>query len=202
MSSWKPGDAIVLREVWRGKVLSIVPVRVVQDASDLVALYLAPRTLCKLPQTSDGEWLKFPVEQWTLGDTIMTGYALSFVKPGAAHTLIAVWDERHFFDHWKVDLIQPMRRTSIGFDYLDQILDIIVSADRSEWYWKDEDELRAAQLKGIVSPQQARELFTEGERAIGSMRANQPPFDREWEKWSPDSAWKIPDLPQGWDFIS
>ena len=63
---------------------------------------------------------------WTGGD------ALSFVKPGATHTLIAFWDERHSFDHWKVDLIQPMRRTSIAFDYLDQILDINVSADRSE----------------------------------------------------------------------
>ncbi|MBI3913922.1 MAG: DUF402 domain-containing protein [Chloroflexi bacterium] len=146
--------------------------------------------------------LKFPVERWTLGDFAATGHTLFFVKSGATHTTTsACWDERHSFDHWKVDLIQPMRRTSIGFDYLDQILDIIISADRSEWHWKDKDELQAAQLNGVISPQQARELYAEGERAIESMRANQPPFDREWEKWTPDSTWKIPDLPPGWNFI-
>lgn len=33
MKLWEPGQGIVLREVWRGRVYSIIPVRVAQDMS-------------------------------------------------------------------------------------------------------------------------------------------------------------------------
>jgi len=45
---WQPGDNIILRTVHKnGRVGSALPVMVVQDSNDLVALYLAPDTVCK-----------------------------------------------------------------------------------------------------------------------------------------------------------
>ena len=39
---WPTGSQIVYREVWRGKVWTARPVTVVQDAPDLIALFLCP----------------------------------------------------------------------------------------------------------------------------------------------------------------
>lgn len=95
-----------------------------------------------------------------------------------------------------------MRRTPLGFDYMDQLFDIVVSADRSTWHWRDEDEVRQAQALGIFTAEQVGELYQLGGRAVQSMLANEPPFDRDWEIWSPDLTWRVPlDLPQGWEQI-
>jgi len=51
---WQTGGAALLREVWRGKVWSAMPVTVVQDTRELVALYIAPGTIWKQPRRPDG----------------------------------------------------------------------------------------------------------------------------------------------------
>lgn len=95
-----------------------------------------------------------------------------------------------------------MHRPSLGFDYMDQLLDIIVSADRSTWEWKDEDEIRNAQARGIFTAARGGELYQRGERAVQSILANEPPFDANWKNWKPDLAWRAPHgLPEGWDRV-
>ena len=85
---------------------------------------------------------------------------------------------------------------------MDQLLDIIVSADRSAWRWKDEEEVLEAQTRGIFTEEQVRDLYQRGEHAIQTLLENQPPFDRGWESWKPNPAWRTPfDLPQGWEKI-
>lgn len=45
---WQPGESIIMRTVREnGRVGSALPMTVVQDGDHLVALYLAPGTLCK-----------------------------------------------------------------------------------------------------------------------------------------------------------
>jgi hypothetical protein len=106
------------------------------------------------------------------------------------------------FKGWKIDLIEPVRRTLLGFDYMDQLLDIIVSPDRSTWYWKDEHEVQEAQARGIFTAKQVRTLYQRGQRALQIMLEKQPPFDRDWEHWKPDPAWRAPfDLPQDWERV-
>jgi hypothetical protein len=60
---WKQGDAIILRMVLpNGHIGGVLPVTVVRDDDDLVALYLAPGTTCNwrpepawpLPGTPEG----------------------------------------------------------------------------------------------------------------------------------------------------
>ena len=127
---------------------------------------------------------------------------LRLVQPGVAHSVLLFWSESEStFEGWYVNLEEPMRRTATGFDYMDQILDIVVSPDLSEWRWKDEDELQQALDAGIVSEETALRIRAEGERVIETMARRDPPFNGDWERWRPDPVWPVPELPAAWDSI-
>lgn len=203
MKLWRRGQGILLREVWHNKVYSVIPLRVVQDSRDWSALYLAPRTSSLWLHTPEGVTIRIPVDEWVLdGGPWEGGDVLYLVQPGSGYTAIGFWDDNHIFEGWKIDLGEPVRRTALGFDYMDQLLDMIVSADRSTWRWKDEDEVREAQARGIFTAEQVNDLYQRGERAIQAMQANEPPFDGDWEHWRPDPAWRVPfDLPKAWERV-
>jgi len=202
MKLWAPNQGIVLREVWRNKVYSVCPVRVVHDSTSWIALYRPPHTLNLWPHTHAGETIRIPQDEWVLAGELWPKGILYLVHVGLGYTFIGTWDEDHIFGGWKIDLVEPVRRTSLGFDYMDQTLDIVVSADRSNWRWKDEDELRQAQALGIFSAEQVNELYQRGERAVQILLENEPPFDNNWENWRPDPALCAPfDYPKGWERV-
>ncbi len=103
------------------------------------------------------------------------------------------------FNCWYVNLQEPYRRTAIGFDTMDQELDIVVAADRSEWRWKDEEAFSRLQAMGVFSAEEAKAIRAEGERVLDSMHKDQPPFSSGWENWAPPPEWPIPELPEAWD---
>ena len=203
MKLWEPGEGIVMREVWRNKVYSIFPVRVVQDSASWTALCLPRQAIALYPHTPEGVPLRIAQDEWVLdGGPWEGGDVLYLVHIGLGYTFTGWWDDDRIFGGWKIDLVEPVRRTHLGFDYMDQLLDIIVSADRSTWYWKDEDEVREAQARGIFTAEQVSDLYQRGERALRALRENEPPFDRGWEHWKPDPALREQiDLPQGWEQV-
>lgn len=203
MKLWEPGQIIVLREIWQNKVYSVTPVRVVQDTNRWSALYLPPQTKCLWPHTYEGATIRIPRSEWVLdGSPWTTSDVLFLVQPGSGYTAVGFWDDDYRFHSWKINLEIPMRRTLHGFDYMDQLLDIIVSADRSTWQWKDEDEVSEAQILGIFTAEQVEELYKLGERAVQTLLANEIPFDGNWENWKPNPEWRIPlDLPPGWEQV-
>jgi predicted RNA-binding protein associated with RNAse of E/G family len=97
-------------------------------------------------------------------------------------------------------LEDPLHCTALGFDFLDQFLDIIVKPDLSGWHWKDEDELAEAVELGLISKERAAAMRAEGEKVALWIQSGKSPFNG-WEKWRPDPAWKAPVLPEGWDKI-
>jgi len=202
-AQWSAGDRIILREVNQGRVWAIRPVTVVEDSADRIATYVAPGTMWKRPVSASGEPLRLQSPEWGLADVPWTGNAaLLLTTPIAAHSVMLWWEPASWrFEGWYVNLEQPFRRTILGFDYLDQILDIVVAADRSSWYWKDEDEFAAAQELGTFSKAEATAIRAEGERVIAAIEANAPPFCDGWESWRPDPAWRIPTIPEGWDDV-
>jgi hypothetical protein len=175
---WRAGDRIILREVHQGRVWAVRPVTVVEDSADRVATYLAPGTMWKRPVSANSEPLRLQTSDWRLADVPWVGNAaLRLTTPGAAHSVILWWELGPWrFDGWYVNLEQPSRRTLLGFDYLDQVLDIVVAPDRSSWYWKDEDEFAAAQELGILSKVEATAIRSEGEQVIAAIEGNAPPF--------------------------
>jgi len=201
---WSPGDQIVYREVWRGKVWTARPVTVVQDAPDLVVLYLCSGTRWKIPggsRSQFGHLLR--TGDWQLIDiTYMWGDTLFLIRPGEAHAVHVMWrHETREFSGWYINLQEPLRRTAIGFDHMDQELDIVVKPDLSGWVWKDEEEFQKDVETGLISPGQAHEIRAEAERVLERVRAKASPFGDGWEAWHPPAGWPIPSLPEGWDKV-
>jgi predicted RNA-binding protein associated with RNAse of E/G family len=92
-----------------------------------------------------------------------------------------------------VNLQRPFRRTELGFETMDLVLDLIVDPDGS-WRWKDEDELATWVARGVFEPELAERIRAEGESVLA-----RAPWPTGWEKWRPDPAWELPELPDGWD---
>ncbi len=200
---WNPGDTVVIRGVWKGELWWACPQFVVQDTPELVALYWRAGTPLRRwyrrptvqevfsgsPRLVDAEWI------WT--------DVLSLVKPGEAHSVDLMWDTgQRTLRCWYIQLQEPFRRTSIGFDTMDQILDVVIEPDRSSYQWKDEDEFAEAQAIGVYTTEQAQAIRLEGQHVIELLESDAPPFCDGWQNWRPPAEWSIPQFPKGWETVS
>ena len=100
---------------------------------------------------------------------------------------------------WYTNLEEPLRRILIRFDTMDDLLDIVVSPDRSEWHWKHENEFAEAVALGVYAEEAAHAIRAEGERAVQRLQKGDPPFASAWGSWKPPKGWGIPAMPVGWD---
>jgi len=196
-----PGDPVIVREVWQGKIWTVRPVTIVRDEPDLIALYMPNGTSWLRPIDADGYSLRLPGGDWRLAEDRLNIHHLSLALPGEPYSVILMWVEDWKFRWWYINLERPLGRTPIGFDFMDQTLDIVVAPDMLSWRWKDEDEFEEAQKKGIFTPQQAAVIRAEGESALERLLARQPPFDERWEDWRPDPHWVLPELTGAWETV-
>ncbi|HEX2281822.1 MAG TPA: DUF402 domain-containing protein [Thermomicrobiales bacterium] len=203
---WRPGDRALLRYRRLGLVSWVFPVTVVEDGPDLTALYIRPGTPTKRRTTPDGT--PFPhdlpyVQRAKLPHRVGDGvwhshHALVLVRPGEAHDVRLFWTEGWEFRGWYVNLQQPVRRSAVGFDSVDHIVDIVVGPDGS-WSWKDENEFAQALAIGRFDPGEVQAIRNEGQRAIRDIEGRRWPFDGSWLDWRPDPTWPVPAMPPNWD---
>jgi hypothetical protein len=201
-SRWNFGDIIVLRGIWKGELWFAIPVFVVRDTNDLVAFYWPAGTPVK-------RWWRRPSVQDLLTPDVhlvdsqwIDTDVLSLIKPGTAHSIDIMWEaDQRLQRCWYVHLQEPLRCTSIGFDTMDQILDIVISPDLSRWCWKDEDELADAEKIGVYSPREAQAIRVEAQLVIDTLNNRVSPFCDGWEEWVPPKGWRIPEFPYGWDDV-
>ena len=197
---WQPGDHIVLREIWRGRIWSGRPYTVAADTSERLVIYMAAGSHWMRPVHQDGSAIHGREPDWTLDEAIWPIEALRIVEPGRHHSVLLLWTEGFGeFLRWYVNLEEPLTRSAIGFDYLDQLLDIEIAPDLSAWHWKDEDELEDAIGSGLITLQKAELIRAEGNRVIEALETGQPPFDEPWDTWRPDPRWHSPALFTGWN---
>ena len=178
-----PGAHAVMRHVWRDEVFLAAPVTVIQDEPDLLVTWLAPGTSYMRPAVRSA----LPFHQPLVDKPWRAPGVVQLTRPGDAH---AVWV---FPQGWYVNLQEPIRRTPLGFDTRDQLLDLVRRGDGS-WRWKDVDELEAAVAAGFVSGDEEAAIRAEAERVIAA-----DAFPTGWEAWEPDPSWPVPGLPPGWD---
>jgi hypothetical protein len=197
---WAPGDIIVVRGVLKGKLWWACPAYVVQDTPELFGLYwpvgTPTRSPVRRPTVQDELYNRIELEnrKWTDNDVL----SLNIIN--AAHSIDLMWETTtHKLRCWYVHLQESIRRTSIGFDTMDQMLDIVISPERASWRWKDEDEFSEAEEIGVYSHAKVASIRAEGERVIAMMQANAPPFCDGWENWIPPIEWSIPEFPKGWE---
>jgi hypothetical protein len=195
------GDQALLRHVFRGRVGWALPVTVVEDTSERVALYRAAGTATKSPIHDGPESLfrKVAAGTYDVGDsTWQHTNAVELAPVGRAHSVWPMWfAESWEFIGWYVNLQEPLRRTRFGWDSFDQSLDVIVHADLT-WRWKDEDHFALLQEVGILTTAEADAVRREGEAVIADVEARRRPFDEPWPEWRPDPSWPIPTLHDDW----
>ena len=196
---WQPGDHILLREISRGQVWSGRPYTVVEDTPSRLVLYAGAGVRWMRPARTDGTNLRTREPTWMLKHDTWYTEALRILTPGSRRSVLLLWTAgfREFL-LWYVNLEDPLVRTPIGFDYLDQLLDMEIAPDLSGWRWKDEDEFAQAIADGTIPPEKACVIRAEGEAVIAALDARSSPFDEPWPQWRPDPHWALPGLPEGW----
>jgi hypothetical protein len=195
---FEPGEAIALREVWRGRIWSARAATVVQDQTDQTMLFIPAGARWKAAALG-GRRLKVPQEGFELVDQpAARPTSLSFAWPSTGYAVLLFFRPNWSPEGWYVNLEDPLRRTRAGFDTLDHELDAVLELDGS-WRWKDEEELAEAIRRGVLPSDAEPRLREEGERAVRRIVDREPPFDRDWTTWRPDPSWTRPELPAGWD---
>ena len=196
---WATGESATLRGVG-SKVFWAYPTIVVQDISDLIVLYMptgvcgknvdqkpAPRELLSADQ------IKIIDSQWKLTDVLM------LIVPDEAFSTYIMWETgTKNLKCWYINLQEPIRRTSIGFDTMDNMLDVVISPDMSNWHWKDDDEFVEAEQLGFYTAEKACEIWAEGEKAVRLVTKERRALYSQWEKWNADPEWVVPKLSPLW----
>jgi hypothetical protein len=199
---WSSGDTVALRYLNNGRVSFVRPVTVVEDGPALTALLLRVGTPILHRVALDGVVLRtlpYAIRHrtpWELGAATWERLnVLELIRPAHSHSLWVVWDATWTLRGWYVNLQAKVRRTSIGFDTEDHVLDLWIDADGTA-VWKDTDEFAQAIAGGRFSPAEATEVRAEAARVLAEQ-----PWPTGWEEWRPDPAWPLPQLPDGWDRV-
>jgi len=186
-----PAD-VALREIRFGRVWRANACRVIEERDDLVVLWSPPGIARIIPVDAHGAEIRIPRSEWELGERLTVLDSLCLVRPGVSYSLWLHWDEPGSFSHWYVNFERPLGRTTVGWDFLDDKLDLIVRPDGSV-RWKDEDELDEAARLGLLD---AAAIRAEAERVLAD-----PPWPTGWEDFRPNPSWPAPRLPKGWEVV-
>jgi Protein of unknown function (DUF402) len=196
--SWRQGDVIVRREVWRGRPYAGIPVIVVSDEPGLLAAYIPEEAPFAFPES---DWPGGP-HPWSVFGSWQGHGVLMLHRPDDAYAVFVFWEgEDRAFSRWYLNLQAPLRRTSIGFDTLDHVLDLW-SPDGRLWHWKDVEQLEQRVSEGHFTPDEALAIAAEGKRLEAELLEHGPWWDETWARWAPDPAWPVPTLPEGWELRS
>lgn len=205
---WEPGQTIVHQEVWGDRIWAARPLTVVEDTDERLLLWIPKGTRRKVPVTPPGRvdppLLKDRVianlaeRDWVLGDHVWDVSSLWILHPGDWHAVWVSWLEPGVHYGWYVNLQRPYRRTDIGIEAMDLMLDVVVEPDLT-WRWKDEDELAELLERGIFDAATGSQVREEAEAVIRQVERREPPFSQPWPAWRPDPDWPRPELPPGWD---
>jgi hypothetical protein len=185
-----------------GDVSYTFPAIVVRDSPDLVALFQPPGTRCKRRSGVRGGPNGRNMVTWdgSYVDVVTDSSTIHAWVPDDAFWVIRDWTGAEY-EGWYINLAEPWKRTAIGFDTADQILDVVVEPDRSSWRWKDEDEVAWAVQHGRYAPEVADQIRRHAHEALARMATALPPFHEGWSDLEPDGAWPMPVLPAGWELI-
>jgi Protein of unknown function (DUF402) len=192
--AWRRGETIVHREVWRGRPWCVAPVVVVEDTPDLLVTYLPEEAPFAFPPSADGRphpW--FGKRCWEGNGVLMLR------RPGEGYSVWHFWDgpERSFVG-WYLNLEEPARRTTVGYDTQDLELDVWIPVD-GPWRFKDEEMLEDRVRDGRYTEEQAEATRALG-RELGAMLDDgECWWDERWASFTPERGWRAPVLPDGWE---
>ena len=186
------------------KVFWAYPTIVIQDTAELIALYMPAGVLGKdtdhnptPKELLSAEKINIADCQWERTDVLF------LIIPGESFSTYAMWETgTNNLNCWYVNLQEPIKRTRIGFDTMDNMLDVVISPDMNEWKWKDDDEFAEAQKVGFYSREKAHEIWAEGERAVKLVTSERRLMYEKWATWQANPEWSLPKLSPLWDKVN
>lgn len=190
----------LLRLIYRGKVRWALPHILVEETPDRVALHIVPGVRGVGPQNSgQSEYMGQLLDGWETSEHVWhTNRTLRLTPFDSGYSIDLYWraatDE---FLGYQINLQEPLRRTSFGFDTFDQELDIQVAPDGS-WRWKDVDSFEWGVESGVFSRDEGAAIRELARDIAGRIEELVP---TGWEDWRPDPEWPLPALPEGWDRV-
>jgi len=200
---FQPGDPIVERQVWFGAPVAATPLTVVDDADGILAASLLIGTEWFGPVFADRAQA---VEEFARGEvrwgpkTWIQHNVLKLTREGDPYSAQAFLNEAGEFIAWYINLQEPMRRFSLGFDTRDHSLDILVGGDLSWWQWKDEEETERAVDIGLFSREEVDEIRRNGEAVVELVESGNA-WWTAWRDWAPNTSSPRPQLPPSWDAL-
>jgi hypothetical protein len=190
---WARGDVVVRREIFHGLPWAALPVRVVEDSGELLAVYLQEGSPLGFAPHPDAIHPWAGKEAWRGHGTLM------LQRPGDAYGIFVFWrGPARAFAGWYVNLQQPYARTPIGFDTYDHELDLWLPAGGGI-EWKDEAMLEQRVREGRFTPAEAKAIRADGARVAAELEAGRRWWSDGWAAWEPDPEWEPAPLPDGWE---
>ena len=198
----QPGDVVALRYVTTDRRIEMAwPCRVVHDADDLLALFIAAGSQYKAgPKRSAAEKLAGPRSAVPPAEYTWRNDTLRLMFPGACHSVSLFWETSataHRLLRYFVNLEEPFRRTEVGFDTQDHTLDVVVTPELG-FTWRDEAELESHVALGFYTRDLATAARLEGQRVIDAIAHGSHPCLDGWAQWSADPSWQVPAIPAAW----
>ncbi len=194
-----PGEPVLCRKLWHGAVMTAMPMRVIADAPARTVLYQAPDTAFRGGRTPAGTKIRDLSAEWVPVGLVWAGGSLiRLIEPCQWQCVDVEFDATGSFAGWYVNFQEPVRRTTLGFDTVDLVLDLVVAADNT-WKLKDEDDFERAAAAGQLQQQSVQQVRAAAERMIRLVEAGGPPFsEKHWLTWRPPPHWTVPALPANW----
>lgn len=197
----KNGSTSVLRYVLTdGRIEMAWPCIVVEDSEELVVLFIPAGTKYKAdPKRTAAEKRAFPSGPAPTGEFTWTKDTLRIMLPKRMHSVLLFWDDddERSFSQYYVNIEEPFRRSSVGFDTQDLTLDLVVQPNLS-WSWKDEGELENHINEGFFTEELASAAREEGLQVVEEINQAKHPAFVKWAEWKPSTDWDVPIILENW----
>jgi hypothetical protein len=196
--SWSEGDWVVRREVLANGPWLGVLAKVVEDSPDQLISYIPEGSPFSFPE---GDWpTPNGTHPWCHRDCWQGHGCLMIQRPEDAYAIWHFWrGPNRDFECWYINLQEPFRRTSIGYDTQDLELDLVVYPD-GDWELKDDELMDQRVAEGRWSAERVSEIRNEGKRIADRLRTGERWWPQDYRSWAPDPEWKVPDrLPLDWE---
>lgn len=198
---FESGSTAVRRDVFRGKVRSAWPTRVVHDTGDEIAwacwsgTELTAETSWRSGDDVQRRLAELASGEWSLGTHVLTDITfLGFQLPDVWFSVFLFFQPSGEHSRWYVNFEQPYHRTPIGIDTCDHLIDLVINPDGTH-RWKDEDEYVQGRQLGVVTDAEHGEIERAKDQAFAMFEQRSGPFDERWLHWRRDPAWALPVLP-------
>lgn len=190
------GSTVLRRDVTRGRVSTLQPLRVVEETGGRLAGVLWPGVACRGPAT----WVETTttgsevararlITELGLGTWELVEFAwqqtvrLSFHEGDTHASPMAFFDASGRFLGWYVNIEVPAHREGARVDTCDLGLDLVVRDDGS-WVWKDVDEYQRMVDLGAISARRRDAVEAERAAIVERVEERRDVFGEGWETWT------------------